>query len=180
MLREGTSLRLLKTKPYWQRQTMASQTRVDLIVEAATAGRGPSRAATAMPTVLAEAMTNALAGDDSSDDDVGELIWRSSRTGKALTRGATKAATVAAICSGRKRVTNWDLATGCDGANASMGTDAHSNKRHSKHVVEELFTASDEDLLAAASDDPHDAAGNATWRAPQSPSFKAAPHCVKF
>ena len=85
--------------------------RVDLIVDVGTTVWGAGRAATGVPTAVTETPMDVVTGDDSSDDDVGELIWRSSRTGKALARGATKAATVAAACSGHKRVTNGDLAT---------------------------------------------------------------------
>ena len=52
--------------------------RMNLILEAGTAAWGAGRAATGIPTAVAEIALDALAGDDSSDDGVGELIWRSS------------------------------------------------------------------------------------------------------
>ena len=60
--------------------------------------------------------------------------------GKALARGATKAATVAAACSGHKRITNGDLATDYSDSKAGMGARTHSNESHGKRTVEELFT----------------------------------------
>ena len=65
--------------------------RVDLIVEVGTAAWGAGRAATGVPMAMAESAIDAFAGDNSSDDDVGELIWRASCMGKVLARGATKA-----------------------------------------------------------------------------------------